>query len=307
MNAFGFNSYGPPTILEKFQVPQPPIKDNQVLLKVLGFGLNPYDAALRSGNHQTERKLTFPFILGSDAVGRVIQVGKEVDNNWLNQLVIAHPYSGGYGEKLAISAKKIILKPEQMSLAEAASFSTSGIMAYHALITSGQIQKGETLIIQGASGSVGSIAAQIAKAQGLYVIGIGNSKNRQMMTDLGIDEVLAYDQDDVPHLLAKRGDMVLDASLQGKAKLVGTAIVKDGGRYLSLNQAPEHNRSPETLVPIIYGKDLPALSYLCQLYVAGQLKLPKTIIRHATIQHLIAGHQALLTKKEPGKLVFLYD
>ncbi|WP_314064078.1 NADP-dependent oxidoreductase [uncultured Vagococcus sp.] len=306
MNAFGFNSYGPPTVLEILRVPQPELKANQVLLKNLGFGLNPYDAALRAGDHLADRTLNFPFIPGSDAVGQVIQIGSEVDNQLLNQVVIAHPFSGGYGEELVISAKKIISKPVSMSLAEAAGFSTVATIAYHALITTAQIKKGETLIIQGASGSVGSLAAQIAKANGLYVIGVGNSRNRQMMRELGIDEVVAYDQEDVAQVLAKRGDVVLDASLQGRASHVGLRVLNDGGRYLFLNQAPDLANAV-TLLPIVYGKDLPALSYLCNLYSNGQLKLPETISHKATLENLIAGHQALLTKKERGKLVFLYE
>lgn len=306
MKAFGFNAYGPATVFEEMTVPQPDVKANQVLLKNLGFGLTPYDAALRAGDHQEERSLTFPFIPGSDAVGRVIQVGSEVSQELLGQIMIAHPFNGAYGEEIAISAKKMIAKPPHMTLAEAASFATIATIAYHVMITTGHIQAGETLIIQGASGSVGSLAAQIAKAQGLYVIGIGNSRNRQLMEALGIDEVAAYDQDDLTQL-AKRGDVVLDASLRGTASQVGLGFLKVGGRYLYLNQAPNIDNEQVTLLPIVYGKDLPALTYLRDLYLAGQLKLPKTITQPATLANLIAGHQALLTKKESGKLVFLYD
>lgn len=308
MQAFGFQHYGPPTVLEELTLVAPEIKANQVLLTTLGFGLNPYDIALRAGEHQGDRSLTFPFIPGSDAVGIVSRIGQDVSPDLLGQTVIAHAFSGAYAEKIAISAKKIMIKPDKMSLPEAASFGTIATIAYHAMITTAKIQAGETIIILGASGSVGSLAAQIAKAKGLTVIGIGNSRNRKMMNGLGIDEVVAYDLEAVGQLLAKRGDIVFDASLQGKASQQGLELLKEGGRYLYLNKAPlQESTSTAILLEMTYGKDLPAFHYLHDLYEANQLILPAVAALPATLSNLIDGHATLLTKKERGKLVYLYD
>ncbi|MGU9987744.1 alcohol dehydrogenase catalytic domain-containing protein [Latilactobacillus curvatus] len=120
MEKFGFNHFGGPDVFERFDQPQPTPKDNQVLIKVLAAGLNPYDVALRNGSQDSVRPLPFPIFPGTDVVGEIVELGADVDDYRVGEIVINHRSMGAYSEYVTASTAKILRKPASMSIAEAA-------------------------------------------------------------------------------------------------------------------------------------------------------------------------------------------
>lgn len=133
MRALGFNTYGPPEVFEELELPKPTLSEKDVLIKVQAIGINPYDALLRAGTMQKIRPLEFPIVPGSDVVGEIVEVGSKIKHYAIGDIVIGHPSIGGYGEYVAISSAKIVKKPAEMSLEEAAGLASVGTTAYFAL------------------------------------------------------------------------------------------------------------------------------------------------------------------------------
>ncbi|MBC6314501.1 NADP-dependent oxidoreductase [Listeria grandensis] len=306
MKALGFTQFGAPEVFEELELETPKASEKGVVIKVLAAGVNPYDALLRAGVMQKIRPLGFPIVPGSDVVGEITEVGSKVKNYAVGDIVIAHPSIGGYGEYVATPSYNIVKKPEEMSIEEAAGLSSVGITAYYALQVA-NVKKGETLIIQGASGAVGAIAVQIAKEKGIKVIGIASSKNADYVSALGADRVVAYDRDNVAELLADKADVVLDASFGGKGAAKGLAYVKKGGRYISLTAVPEHAEDKKvTAVRLKRTKDMKdkeALSYLADLYRSHKLQLKTAEVLTFDLRGVIGAHQLIDKKKVAGKLI----
>lgn len=307
MKAIGFSHFGGPEVFEEFTKELPTYKENQVLIKTIKAGVNPYDALLRSGAMAKFRPLEFPIVPGTDVVGKIVAIGSQVSDFSVDDCVIANPSIGGYSEYIAVSHKRILLKPEKMSLSIAAGFASVSVTAYWAIMGFAPIKKGNTIIIQGASGAVGGVAVQIAKDQGLHVIGIGNSRNKEYVLSLGADEFVAYNEEKSTEVLANRGDIVLDASFGGKGASDGLNLVKDGGFYLSLTAVPKPQADKNvTIVSIQRTKDMTtgkALVYLSELYHRKAIIMETALEFPLTAAGTIAAHQAIETKKQAGKII----
>ncbi|MBC2194157.1 NADP-dependent oxidoreductase [Listeria booriae] len=306
MKALGFTTYGAPEVFEELELPKPTLGEKDVLIKAQAVGINPYDALLRAGTMQKIRPLEFPIVPGSDVVGEIVEVGSKVKHYAIGDIVIAHPSIGGYGEYVAISSAKIVKKPEEMSLEEAAGLASVGTTAYFA-IKLAKLKKNETLIIQGASGAVGSIAVQIAKEAGIHVIGIAHSRNRDYVSALGADEVVAYDEENLAKTLADKADVVLDSSFGGKGAAEGLQFVKKGGRYISLTSLPDNAEEKKVKAMRMMRtkdmKDKEALGYLADLYRSHKLRLKTAETLTFDLRGVIGAHQLIDKKKVAGKLV----
>lgn len=308
MKSIGFTHFGGPEVFEEITTKElPTYKENQVLIKTLKAGVNPYDALLRSGEMAKFRPLAFPIIPGTDVVGEIIAVGNDVTDFSIGDIVIANPSIGGYSQYIAISHKRIMKKPEKMSLSIAAGFASVSVTAYWAIMGFAPVKKGATIIIQGASGAVGGVAVQIAKDNGLYVIGIGNSRNKEYVLSLGADEFVAYNEEHSTSTLANRADIVLDASFGGKGAPSGLDLVKDGGYYLSLTAVPEAQPDKNvTIVSIQRTKDMTtgkALTYLSDLYQRKEIIMETALEFPLTAIGASKAHQAIETKKQAGKII----
>ncbi|MGX7417294.1 NADP-dependent oxidoreductase [Carnobacterium gallinarum] len=307
MYAIGFNQFGGPDVFEEIQKDTPIYKKNQLLVKTMMAGVNPYDALLRSGAMKDIRPIDFPIVPGSDLLGKVVEMGSDVTDFKIGELVIATPSIGGYAEFVAVSHKLAIPKPETMSLEMAAGFSSASVTAFWAMTGFAPIQAGNTLIIQGASGAVGSIAVQIAKDYGFNVIGTGNSRNREFVLSLGADEFVAYDEENIPEYLANQGDFVFDASFGGKGAKDGLNLVKDGGYYLSLTAIPKSVPTKKvTIASLQRTKEMTtnkALNYLTDLYQRKGLIMETALVFPLTATGVAAAHQAIDTKTIAGKIL----
>lgn len=307
MYAIGFNKYGGTDVFEKLQLARPTYNENQLLVKTIMSGVNPYDGFLRSGAMKQIRPLDFPAIIGSELVGKVIEIGHNVTRFQVGDIVIARPSLGGYGEYVAVSQDLVMKKPESMSLEIAAGFAAVNVTAFWSITGFVPIEKGQTIIIQGASGAVGAVAVQIAKDQGLKVIAIGNSRNHDYVLSLGADEFVPYDQVNIFEKLANQGDFVFDASLGGKGAKEVLAMVKDGGYYVSLTDVPEAVSNKQ--VKIIAMRLTPemttskAFAYLSDLYQRKGIIMATALVFPLTVSGVKQAHDAISTKTVAGKIL----
>ncbi|HEY0495173.1 MAG TPA: NADP-dependent oxidoreductase [Kutzneria sp.] len=173
------------TVVER-EVPEP--GRGQVRLAVKAAGVNPFDWKVRRGLFGPSMPGSFPAVPGSDVSGVVDAVGPEVTAFTVGDEVLGAA-AGSYAEMALASADNLVAKPAELSWADAAALNTGVTTAYRALALL-KLVAGETLLIDGAAGTVGSVAAQIAIARGLTVIGTASERNHEYLRSLGVIPVL---------------------------------------------------------------------------------------------------------------------
>jgi NADPH:quinone reductase-like Zn-dependent oxidoreductase len=216
-------------VLETVAIPEP--ATGQVRIKVIAASVNPVDWKLAARAAAGSKS-----IAGRDVSGIVDKVGEGVTRWKKGDAVVALAPTGAYAEYAIASADAIAAKPTKMSFDEAAGIPVVAETAYRALITVGDVQKGQRVLIHGAAGGVGSSAVQIAKAKGAYVIGTASARNHDFLKSLGVDETIDYTTTRFEDKV-KNVDLVLNtANAETNVRSVG--VVKKGGKLVSVVGAP---------------------------------------------------------------------
>lgn len=308
MKAFGINQYGNAQILQEYNMAKPKIGVNEVLIQTDAFAINAFDIAIRNGQFRSNSTLLFPFVLGSDAVGRIVEVGHNVENYHIGDDVIARPGLGTYAEYFKVTPDHIGLLPKLYDANEAAGLPLSGITAYNVLVHVAQVQAGQTIAILGASGGVGSILVQMAKALGLYVIGTDVASAKHTVLELGADEFGGYDTERVSKKFDRMADVLVDATNGGAGGTAGIHIIKEQGTYVSLTSLPEDQSSrPE----VNFKRMIPKPEYLDSdaFYTIGlmirnnQLHVPIGKLLPFTLEGLKEGHDLVEKNTVDGKVI----
>ena len=214
MQATGFRRYGEADVLELLDVPRPALAADTVLIRVVAAGVNPADWRIRSGQFRLFARLKLPFVPGSDIAGVVEAVGPAVRRFRPGDAVHAMLPSlagGGYGQYTAVPEQHVAPMPANLSFVEAAAVPLAGLTALQALCDQADLQSGMHILINGASGGVGSFAVQIAKALGARVTAACSGRNVALVQNLGADAVLDYTQTDITTSV-DRYDAVFDAA-----------------------------------------------------------------------------------------------
>lgn len=199
MKAAVINQYGPPDVLQVADVEGPSIQPGQMLVKVHASSVNPIDWKIRQGQLKLLIRSKFPMILGFDVSGEVVEVGSQVTRLKPGDLVYAQlplPAGGAYAEYAAVSEKLAAAKPDNLTHEAAAAVPLAAITALQALRDEGKLQAGQKVLINGASGGVGTFAVQIAKAMGAEVTGVCSDRNAGLVKELGADRIIDYTQQD---------------------------------------------------------------------------------------------------------------
>jgi NADPH2:quinone reductase len=190
-NPVGFDS------LTWEQVDPPSIKPNEVLIEVKAASLNFPDALMVRNEYQTKPKL--PFTPGSELAGLVVEVGAEVADITIGQRVACFSGTGAFATHAVVAADECIPLPDTLAYSEGAAFITTYATAYHALIDRANLQCGESVLVLGASGGVGTAALQIAKAVGAKVTAAASSEEKcSLAIALGADHVINYAAGEFP-------------------------------------------------------------------------------------------------------------
>lgn len=165
-------------------------KNLETTVKVMAAGVNPVDWKIRRGSV----KLPLPMTMGFDVSGIVDAVGPNVNRFSPGDQIFAKasPAHGGYAEYTLVNDSQAALKPKSIGFIEAAAIPTAGLTAWQMLFDIAELQSGQTVLIHGAAGGVGSFALQFAKWKGAHVIGTASSGNGQFLRSIGADEVIDY-------------------------------------------------------------------------------------------------------------------
>jgi NADPH:quinone reductase-like Zn-dependent oxidoreductase len=237
MKAFLWEKYGPPQLLRLAEVEQPVPAANEVLVKVLAVSVNPADWHSMRAKPAFSR-LTLGLlrpkheILGVDIAGQVEAVGDGVtqvdpgDQVYAN--LLDHGY-GGFAEYVSVPVGVMSRKPANLSFEEAAAVPMAGVTALQGLRHHGEIKPGQQVLVNGASGGVGTFAVQIAKAYGAEVTGVTSTRNLDLVRSLGADHVVDYTATDFVQS-DRKYDLVLDTIGNRSAPDLRGALVEDGGK-----------------------------------------------------------------------------
>ncbi len=229
MQAIVFTQYGSPDILRLTDIAKPTPSDNQVLVKVHAASANPLDWHRMRGAPVLVR-LTDGLLkpkntqLGADIAGVVEAVGRNVTQFKPGDAVFGGCEVGGFAEYVCVSEKGLVPKPASITFEQAAAIPVAALTALQALRNKGQLRPGQTVLINGASGGVGTFAVQIAKALGAAVTGVCSTRNGELVRSIGADHVVDYTQADF-RKNGQRYDLILDN--------VGTLSAADYQRSLS--------------------------------------------------------------------------
>ena len=216
MKAIVYEKYGRPDVLQLQEVAKPVHKDNEALVKVHAASLNAADLETLRGEFVV--RLTGPLkpryrILGSDVAGQIEAVGRNVkqfqpgDEIW-GDLSYPHGF-GTFAEYVCIPENALRLKPASMTFEEAAAIPTAGVVALQNLLAKRPVQQGQKVLINGAGGSVGTFAVQLARYFGAEVTAVDSSMKLEMLRSLGADHFIDYTQEDFTKS-GKLSDLILD-------------------------------------------------------------------------------------------------
>lgn len=204
MKAIVYNKYGPPDVLKLTEVEKPIPQDNQVLVKIHATSLNYGNLVLLKGEPFLARfafgllkpKYSIP---GGDIAGHVEAVGKDVTQFQPGNEVFGDLSGcgwGGFAEYVSVPENALALKPANLSFEEAAAVPMAGVTALQCLRDRGKIQSGQKVLINGASGGVGTFAVQIAKSFGVEVTGVCSTRNLDILRSIGADHAIDYTKED---------------------------------------------------------------------------------------------------------------
>lgn len=255
MKAARIDSYGGPDVIKVVpNADRPLVGEGQVLVEVWAASLNPIDTVLRSGGMKEMMPLQFPATLGGDFAGVVAEVGPgvsgfQVDDEVFGQANALLGGTGSLAELVVASAGMSALKPASIDFETAASLPLVGGSAVQAIVDHLKVERGHRIVIHGAAGGIGSIAVQIAKHRGAYVIATALTDDVEFVEQLGADEVIdtkvrAFEND------VRDVDGVLD-TVGGEVAAKSYGIIKRGGTLVSMTAQPDEARMKETGVNAI--------------------------------------------------------
>ena len=213
MKAIVINAYGSPDVLELKEVDKPEVLENDVLVRVQAAGINAGDYFSMRGSPWLARfSVGFPkpnnYILGWDVAGQVEAIGEKVTRFQPGDDIFGL-CSHTFAEYVSADADKLVLKPANTTFEQAAVVPSSAITALQGLRDAGNVQPGQKVLINGASGGVGTFAVQIAKSFGVEVSGVCSTRNVEMVRSIGADYVFDYTREDFTKS-EQRYDLILD-------------------------------------------------------------------------------------------------
>jgi NADPH2:quinone reductase len=234
-------AFGGPELFELREVPRPAPGPGEILVRVIASGTNPVDAKIRAAGSWA--RITPPAILGYDASGVVEEVGPGVRDLVPGDDVFYTPeifgnQSGTYAELNVVSAAIVARKPRRLSHVEAAAVPLACGTAWEALVRRLQLRVGETVLIHGGAGGVGSFAVQIAKAAGARVLATAGPSNQDLLLALGADRAIDYTREDAAEIaLSETRALGVDAvfdTVGGELIAQSLRATRPGGRLATI-------------------------------------------------------------------------
>jgi alcohol dehydrogenase len=261
MKAFVVDRYGKKESLHSTDVPEPVLREDEVLIQVHAAAVNLLDSKLRDGEFKLILPYRTPFVLGHDVAGVVVRVGARVRQFKPGDEVYSRPDDfrmGTFAELVAVKEDSVAIKPRNISMEEAASLPLVGLTAWQALVEKARLQKGQKVFIQAGSGGVGTFAIQLAKHLGATVATTTSTGNVAWVKSLGADVVVDYKQDDFETVLSGY-DVVLN-SQDGKTLKKSLQVLQAGGQLISISGPPDPAFAEEIKAPWLVKQVMRVLS-----------------------------------------------
>ncbi|MDB5481474.1 MAG: hypothetical protein JWO83_2527 [Caulobacteraceae bacterium] len=303
MKAVVYRHYGGPEVLEYTDVPDPKLSQNSVMVRVRAAALNPADHMLQAGLGESHTDAWFPVIPGWDVAGVVEQVGAGVSEfapgdeviGYIRQEILHH---GAYAELVSAPVEALARKPRTASWPEAAGLPLAGLTAYRAIVQTLKVEPGETVLIHGAAGGVGTVAAQLALAREACVIGAASAGHHDFLRSIGVHPVAQGDgivgrvralaPDGVDAVLDCVGKGVLHATAEAGSSRMRACSIADGGPGITT---------------VFARPDSAILTWLVEMMDAGGLRVP--IAATFPLAQAAAAQTALKLPHPPGKVVLV--
>ncbi|MFX1406114.1 MAG: NAD(P)-dependent alcohol dehydrogenase [Promethearchaeota archaeon] len=322
MKAIIWTEYGPPDVLKLKEVEKPSSKDNEILLKIHATSVTMGDCEMRSlkfsrslalfmrlyNGLRKPRKIT---ILGQDAAGEIEAVGKDVTLFKKGDQVFGSTgfKMGAYAEYLCLPEKCMMaLKPTNMSYEEAAAVPLGGLNALY-FLKKANIKSGKKVLINGAGGSIGTFAVQLAKSFGAIVTGVDSTDKLEMLRTIGIDHVIDYTQEDFTKKDESYDvifDVVRRSSFSGCIR-----VLNKNGIYLQTNHGILRRvrgrltslRSSKKVISGAISERTEDLMHLKELIEAGKIK--SVIDRSYALEQTAEAHKYVETGQKKGNVVIV--
>ena len=314
MRAVGLRRYGPPEVLEALEVERPEPGPDGVLIRVAAAGVNPADCLLRSGAFRFVVRQKMPFVPGADVAGVVEAVGPNVTRFGVDDPVYAmlpNTAGGGYAEFAVASAATVAPAPPGLTLGEAAAVPLAALTALQSLRDEAGMAPGAHVLVNGASGGVGTFAVQIARTIGARVTAAASGRNADLVRGLGADEVLDYTREDVT-LGEARYDVVFDAVNVLSFKKV-RRVLGPNGVFVTVNPfvarlTPgwlSRFRGGRRIESVLVRPDGGGLEQIGDWISAGEVK--PVIDDSYPLEDAAIAHHRSETRRTRGKLVLFMD
>jgi NADPH:quinone reductase-like Zn-dependent oxidoreductase len=228
------------------ELPKPEPQADEVLVRIHATSINPIDWRQRSGSVQNRIPLTLPIILGCDFAGTIEEVGNGVADFAIGDEVFGYcgvMRDGSYAQYIALPAAHIARKPGSMSMTEAGATPLGAITAWVAIIEEGGLSAGQSILIHGGAGGVGSMAVQIAKHVGATVYATGSARNEALIRSLGADTFIDYAAEKFENV-ASGMDVVLD-TIGGETQARSWQCLAPGGFMAAIAAPPSPDMMKE--------------------------------------------------------------
>ncbi|MBO6585102.1 MAG: NADP-dependent oxidoreductase [Gracilimonas sp.] len=286
MNAAFIEEYGELTNVTTGELPKPEAGEGEVLVRVKSAGVNPVDAAVVRGMLKDAIPGEFPLVPGWDVAGVVEETGHSVSRFSTGDEVYAYArrpkiQHGTYAEYISLPESYLAERPTNISMEASGGIPLVGLTAYQSIFDFGELKEGQTLLILGASGGVGTLAIQLAKSVGAKVIGVASESNHEYMKELGADITIDYNDNHVGEAVKEAQpdgvDLIFHCSRGDSfSQVMETGVLKEGGKVASItNSNPEISDDIEFKY-VFVEPNAEQLEHITVLADSGKITVPVT-------------------------------
>ncbi|WP_236792242.1 NADP-dependent oxidoreductase [Amycolatopsis sp. GM8] len=304
MKAVRIHQHGDGSVLKVESTPLPSLGANDVLIRVHTAAVNPVDSLVREGIFKFSER-PFPWILGWDFAGTVVDLGTSDTSLSLGDVVYGRPAldrDGTYSEYVAVDPGEIAKAPRSITLEQAASLPLVTLTAWKALFEIGELKPGGTALIHAAAGGVGSAAVQLAKHRGAHVVATASGDGIDLAKSLGADEVIDYRNEDFT-ARGRFADVVLD-TVGGDTLERSYDVVVPSGTLVTVAGAPDADKARQlgiTAETFILDSNGPRLAEIAELVDSGAIR--PVVTKAFDLDDVQEAHSLIDSGRTRGKIV----
>lgn len=286
MKASYYEEFGDLNQIKTGEFDQPEPGEGEVLIRVKAAGVNPVDAAVARGMLKDAIPTEFPVIPGWDVAGVVEENGFAARRFKKGDEVYAYArrttiQNGTFAEYIALPESYLAYRPKKITMEESGGIPLVGLTVYQSIFETGNLEDGQTIVVLGASGGVGTLAIQMAKSVGATVIGVASEKNHSYMKELGADETIDYSAAHVGKSVKKVApdgvDLVFHCSRGNSlSECMEADVLKKDGRVVSITKSKPEPEWEVTYDYVFVEPNATQLKHIAELADDGKIKVPET-------------------------------